>query len=143
MKLLITRTFCLRTSWQQPIRQMQSGTFCKCHCNTEKVFVKNEIFSTFHTKFSIDFSFGVVKNRKCLAKQMVKLVLPKCRIFCPIFNNLCDIKDFFVLSKRLDRLGFKIRLHFCAVSYYSTLVAKSAFHWMSSATLYYRTKHFR
>ena len=50
-------------------------------------------------------SFGIVKNRKCLAKQMVKLVLPKRRIFCLIFNNLCDIKDFF--SQKVRQIGFQ------------------------------------
>ena len=101
----------------------------KCYFNTEKVLVQAmKDFCTCHTKFSKDFSLGAVKNRKCLAKQMVKLVLRKRRIFCLIFNYFCDIKDFFfVLSKGLDRLGFKIRLHFCAVYYYSTLVAKIAF----------------
>ena len=69
------------------------NALAKCYYNTEKVLVANGRISTFHTKFSKDFSFEVVKNHKCLAKQMVKLVLPKRRIFCLIFNYLCNIKD--------------------------------------------------
>ena len=60
-------------------------------------------FLLFTQSFYKTFSFWVVKNRKCLAKQMVKLILPKRRIFCLIFNNLCDIKDFFPQKVRQIR----------------------------------------
>ena len=75
------------------------NVLAKCYYKTEKVQVENERFSTFHKMFSKDFSFGVVKNRKCLAKQMVKLVLPQREFFCLIFNNLRDIKNFLFYPK--------------------------------------------
>ena len=103
-KLLITQTFCLRTSWQQPIRRVQSGTFwLNVIITQKKYYLKMKDFLLFTQSFHKTFLSGVVKNRKCLAKHMVKLVLARCRIFCLIFNNLCDIKDFFFLKGKQIR----------------------------------------
>ena len=65
-------------------------------------------FLLFTQSFHKTFLPGwVVKNRKCLANQMVKLVLPKRRIFCLIFNNLCGIKDLFFFIRKVGQIRFQ------------------------------------
>ena len=79
------------------------NVLAKGYFNTEKVIVeamKDFLYLTQSVQKT--FLSGVVKNHKCLGKQMVKLVLPKRRIFCLIFNHLCDIKVFFYPKGKTD-----------------------------------------